>query len=93
MLGLGMFIVLGALALARIVNFQAIDVEMAGVVAWVITFSALVYYSYLVYIELFVLEAVCQWCVVTTIAAVGIFAIESTLLWRWYQSDAEPEIE
>lgn len=92
-LGLGMFIVLGVLALARMTELPAIEPEMANVAAWVITFSALLYYAYLVYIELFVLEAVCQWCVVTTIAAIGIFSIESILLWRWYQSDLEAEIE
>jgi uncharacterized membrane protein len=77
MLGLGMFLTLGALYVARILDWKAISGEMATMVAWGITLSALLYYAYLVYIELFVLEAICQWCVATTAITIAIFAIES----------------
>jgi uncharacterized membrane protein len=77
MLGLGMFLTLGALALVRILDWKAISADTAVMLSWGITLSALLYYAYLVYVELFVLEAVCQWCVGTTAITVAIFAIAS----------------
>lgn len=77
LLGLGMFLALAALSVARILNWSMISADMATMIAWGMTLSALLYYAYLVYIELFVLEAICQWCVATTVITVAIFAIES----------------
>lgn len=37
--------------------------------------AATVYVGYLTYVELFVLGAVCPWCVIVAIVSVGIFAI------------------
>jgi uncharacterized membrane protein len=81
-LGLGMFLTLGVLALIRIFNvtISVISPEIATYAAWGITLSALLYYAYLVYVELFVLDAICQWCVGTTIATVAIFVVESFAL-------------
>lgn len=78
-LGLGMFIVLGGLALVRIFDWRVsiLDGETANMAAWGITLTALLYYAYLLYVEIFVLEAICQWCVGTTIATVAIFLVES----------------
>lgn len=92
-LGLGMFLFLGALALSRIFNWSIVTSDTANIAAWLVTLTALMYYAYLVYIELFVLEAICQWCVVTTAVTVVIFAVESVLLWRWYNSDLETELD
>ncbi len=77
-----MFLTLGALALVRILDLEIsfINSETATIAAWGITLTALLYYAYLVYVELFVLEAICQWCVATTAATVGIFAVESIAL-------------
>ncbi|CAN5687755.1 hypothetical protein BH23CHL2_BH23CHL2_31870 [soil metagenome] len=79
MLGLGMFLTLAGLAVARIfdLNWKFIDSDTATMASWGITLSALLYYAYLVYIEIFVLEAICQWCVATTVFTVAIFAVES----------------
>jgi uncharacterized membrane protein len=78
-LGLGMFVVLAGLALVRIFDwsFSILDAETANVASWGITLTALLYYAYLVYVELFVLEAICQWCVATTAVTVAIFLVES----------------
>ena len=81
-LGLGMFLVLAGLALVRIFDWRIsiLDAEIANFAAWGITLTALLYYAYLVYLELFVLDAICQWCVGTTIATVAIFLVESLAL-------------
>lgn len=80
--GLVMFLTLGALALVRILDLEIsiLNSETATMAAWGITLTALLYYAYLVYVELFVLEAICQWCVATTAATVGIFIVESIAL-------------
>ena len=80
--GVLMFLTLGALALVRLrdIEFSFVNRETAPLAAWGITLTALLYYAYLVYVELFVLEAICQWCVATTIATIGIFIAESFAL-------------
>lgn len=77
MLGLGMFLTLAALSLSRVLNWRIISDELATMAIWGMTLTGLLYYAYLVYVELFVLEAICQWCVATTAITVAIFAIES----------------
>lgn len=93
MLGLGMFITLAALAIVRILNWKFISSDTATMASWGITLSALLYYAYLVYIEIFVLEAICQWCVATTTFTVAIFAIESYRLRSVLAIDEEELID
>lgn len=92
-LGLGMFLVVGALALGRIFRSPLISDEYANLAVWTITLTALLYYAYLTYVEVFVLEAICQWCVASAIITVGIFAVESIALWRNWSLDDEAAIE
>ena len=80
LLGLGMFLTLAGLSLTRIFDWSLISDDMATMLAWGMTLSALLYYAYLVYVEIFVLEAICQWCVGTTVITIAIFAIESVRL-------------
>ncbi len=89
-LGLGMFLLLGALSLVRIFDWSIISRETATLASWGITLSALLYYAYLVYVELFVLEAICQWCVATTVVTVAIFVVESFALRAEMAIDDEP---
>jgi uncharacterized membrane protein len=77
MLGLGMFLTLMVLSLGRVLRWTIISADTATMISWGITLSALFYYAYLVYVELFVLEAICQWCVATTALTVAIFIVES----------------
>lgn len=93
MLGLGMFITLAALAIVRILNWKIISSDTATMMSWGITLSALLYYAYLVYIEIFVLEAICQWCIATTAFTVAIFAIESYRLRSVLAIDEEELID
>lgn len=93
--GLLMFVTLGALALVRLGDktIGFINYETATLAAWGITFTALLYYAYLVYVELFVLEAICQWCVATTIATIGIFIAESFALRAEFAIDEDELID
>ena len=64
-----------------LLTLTAVLLVIAGtMLAWGMTLSALLYYAYLVYVEIFVLEAICQWCVGTTVITIAIFAIESVRL-------------
>ncbi len=77
LLGLGMFLTLAAISGARALRLGIISDDTATMAIWGMTLTGLLYYAYLVYVELFVLEAICQWCVATTAITVAIFAIES----------------
>ena len=76
-LGLGMFLTLGGLALIQMLGSKLLSSDTVTLATWGITLSALLYYAYLVYVELFVLEAICQWCVGTTVITIAIFVIHS----------------
>ncbi len=93
LLGVGMFLTTGALALARVFRWSMVSTETANLVTWGITLAALLYYAYLTYVELFVLEAICQWCVGSSIATLGIFLTESVLLWRNFSDDMDDMVE
>jgi uncharacterized membrane protein len=56
--------------------------DMATMAAWTLLLTSLLYYAYLTYIEIWELEAVCQWCVMSSIVALLMFVIESVLLTR-----------
>jgi uncharacterized membrane protein len=45
-------------------------------------FAAVLYYAYLTYLELFVIEAICQWCVASAVITVAILIVESVMLYR-----------
>ena len=81
-LGLGMYGVIAALALLRYRNWSRLSLEQVTIASWTITLTGLLYAGYLTYVELWVIDAVCQWCVASAIVTLVIFALESALLWR-----------
>jgi uncharacterized membrane protein len=54
-----------------------------------------VFTVYLTYLELFVIDAVCQWCVLTALLTWALLLVEGTLVWRSLQLpgdwDEDPE--
>jgi uncharacterized membrane protein len=52
------------------------------VTGWGVVFSA-----WLTYLELFVIHAICRWCVVSAVIAVVLFAL---VLWDWRSTRATP---
>jgi uncharacterized membrane protein len=82
LLGMGMFSALIVLAGLRLRRSALISAELASLAAWAMLLAGILYYGYLTYVELFVLNAICQWCVASSIAALAIFGLESIYFWR-----------
>lgn len=92
LLGMGMFATIIGLAVLRLTHSTIISGETASIVAWGMLLAGILYYLYLTYVELFVLNAVCQWCVLSSIAAVIVFALESVYLYRSVMADDAMEL-
>jgi uncharacterized membrane protein len=76
LLGLGMYMTVVALGLVRI--SRPGYSEMATFSLFAIVLASVVYYGYLTYIEIWVIEAICQWCVASALLTVGLLASEGT---------------
>jgi uncharacterized membrane protein len=87
--GLLMFTTVTLLAAARLAGRLPISFEMATMLAWTMLLTSLLYYAYLTYIEVFELEAICQWCVSSSIIGLLMFVLESILLFRDASVEAE----
>ena len=77
--GVGYYALVLALALAslqdRWADERGLSLSMVIVTGWGVLFS-----TWLTYLELFVIDAICRWCVVSAILAVLVFALA---LWDW----------
>ena len=80
--GLLMFLTVTMLAVARLSGRSPLPTDLATMAAWTLLLTSLLYYAYLTYIEIWELEAVCQWCVISSILALLMFVLESLLLTR-----------
>lgn len=87
LLGVGMFAALLTLAGLRLFRPALRSAEHVSILAWAMLLAGILYYVYLTYVELFILEAICQWCVASSIAAVALFALESVYFWRTVMAD------
>jgi len=78
--GLGTYVVLFALSLIgvqeRFDGSRAISMALLAVSGWSVLFSA-----WLTYLELFVIHAICMWCVTSAVLMLGIF-VASVVDWR-----------
>jgi uncharacterized membrane protein len=54
----------------------------ATIVAFAVALSGSVYALYLTWIEVAVIDAICQWCVVTAALTLLLTMVEASLLWR-----------
>lgn len=87
LLGMSMFAAIIGLGALRLLRSTIVSDETASIVAWGMLLAGILYYLYLTYVELFVLNAICQWCVLSSIAAVVVFALESVYLYRTVMAD------
>lgn len=87
LLGVGLFASIIALALLRLLRFALVGAESASLIAWGMLLAGILYYLYLTYVEVFILNAICQWCVLSSIAAAVIFGLESVYLYRTVMAD------
>jgi uncharacterized membrane protein len=80
LLGLLTFVLLLVLAVVRIV--QPGRTDSITMIMFVLIVGSIGFYVYLTYLELFVIDAICQWCVASSLAMVGMLICESILLRR-----------
>lgn len=88
LLGLGMYLTVAATAVIRLMNRRPMSFDSLTVVSWGIAFAGVLYAAYLTYVEIWVIDAICQWCVASAIITLLILAIESSLLARMYVSES-----
>ena len=72
--GLGMYLVLAALALLRWRRPET--AWPATLLAFAIAFGGVLVSAYLTYLEIAVIHAICQWCVISALLAVGLLLTE-----------------
>jgi uncharacterized membrane protein len=80
LLGLGMYLALLGLAVARFLRPGLAPVLTVGMVGALV--GAVVYYGYLTWLEFFVIHAVCQWCVIGAVLTVALLVVEGIGLVR-----------
>lgn len=80
LLGLGAALTMLALAIWRFTRPDLVFATTAAIFG--IALTSLIYLFYLTYIELFVIDAICQWCVAFMVTTLVWFGLESWRLWR-----------
>lgn len=78
LMGLGMFAVMTVLFLIR--RARPAWVDTITLVTFGLALAGAVFAIYLTYLELFVIHAVCQWCVLTAILIWAILVVEAKLV-------------
>ena len=81
LLGTLMFATVIGLVILRSVR-PALD-EYASAAIVFLTLASVIYYGYLTWVEISVLDAICQWCVLSSLMTVGILVNEG---WRFTRS-------
>ncbi len=80
--GVAYYAAVFALALAAVqdrwADSRGLSLVLVVVTAWGVVFSA-----WLTYLELFVINAICRWCVVSAVIAVTLFGL---VFWDWRAS-------
>ena len=84
--GVGYYVLVFALVMAslqeRWADMPRLWPAIVALTGWGVAFSA-----WLTYLELFVINAICRWCVVSAVIAVVLFALA---LWEWRASRLQP---
>ncbi|HET7699275.1 MAG TPA: vitamin K epoxide reductase family protein [Candidatus Limnocylindria bacterium] len=78
LIGLGGFMAILAVALARLVSSRS-DLDLA---LFALSLAATLYVLYLTYVELFVLGSVCPWCVAVAACAGAVFVAAARAVLR-----------
>ncbi|HUG14381.1 MAG TPA: vitamin K epoxide reductase family protein [Thermomicrobiales bacterium] len=93
LLGVGMYVLLGVLAIARRSHAGLLSFEHASIASWSLAFMGTLYAAYLTYVEIWVIDAICQWCVISAIVGLLILVVETVVIWRVLLSDDAPMSE
>lgn len=87
-LGLGAYFALLVLWLVRRSDWQGLG-YLSGVGLFFVSLVGVLFSAYLTYLELFVIEAICPWCVASAIVMTAIFVLALVDMVRG--REAEPE--
>jgi uncharacterized membrane protein len=91
LLGLGMYAtILGSLLAARRQPAWAFG---ATAIALGMALAGLVYAAYLTWIEVAVIDAICQWCVVSAVLTAALTMVLGAMLWRAFSVPFDVESE
>ena len=85
--GVAMCAAVIALAVARM-RLPHLAVPATGIM-FAVALSGLLYESYLTYLELFVIDAICVWCVAFAIVLLLLVIAEGFQIWRLVESQEE----
>ncbi len=89
--GLLMYLTILALAVLRI---QRADLAVpASTAALGITAAATLYSAWLTWLELFEINAICQWCVASAIITTSLFLIEIVIYWRLWTAEEDDYVD
>lgn len=89
--GLALYVAIAALLAARqrgLIGADIADVLLVGA-----TFAGTLAVAYLTYLEIWVIEAICQWCVTFAIITVILLALSAVRLARTFAAAAGPDIQ
>jgi uncharacterized membrane protein len=86
--GLGFYIVVLAVALVGVreqyADSRAVSIALTALTGWGVLFS-----GWLTYLELFVIDAICIWCVISAIIVTVMFAVSVADLREFHSADRE----
>ena len=88
-LGLAMYVAALALGVVRLAREELAD--RATVLLFVMLFAGFLFTVYLTYLELFVIDAICQWCVVSAVITTAMLLLEGSLVKRLLAIDPAEE--
>lgn len=77
-LGLAMYLVLAGLAAIRLLRPHL--AETLTIIGFAVVFAGAIYAAYLTYVEVAVIHAICQWCVLSAVVTGLILVLEGVLL-------------
>jgi uncharacterized membrane protein len=60
---------------------------------WGLSLGGVIYSAYLTYLELFVIDAICMWCVASAIVLAVLFVLSTAEVLRMSRHDEEPDWE
>jgi uncharacterized membrane protein len=81
---------LGLGAYAAVLTLLAWDVPVARLAASAVAFTGLLFSLYLLALQLFVIDAVCTWCLVNDVVVAPALALVTALRLRSSEPDGEP---
>ncbi|MCB0234069.1 MAG: vitamin K epoxide reductase family protein [Anaerolineae bacterium] len=88
--GLLTYIALLALWLLKRSNWRDLG-HLGGMATFLVTMVGVIFSAYLTYLELFVIHAICPWCVASAIVMTVLFALSIVEMFFSGEPDAEPE--